>query len=115
MASPSVQMTVSDTQITNPDMANNVAKVKLFKYNNEDILVQYKKWIVESYNLASQMELPGYKRHNELVKGSGVDVLSKKIGADIFYGQEAQDIIKACETPRIDKILKLTNNFQNIK
>lgn len=92
-----------------------MATVKLFQYNGADIVVQYKKWIVEGYDFASKMKLPGYKQHNKLLLHFVVDVFSKKIGHYSYVGQDAKDIINACEKPRTDKILEMTNNFQNIR
>ena len=59
------------------------------------------------------MKLPGYEKHDKLVQGSAVRVLSKKFNHIFnFYGQDAQEIIEACEQPRMEQILIQTNNLQ---
>nr|MBQ0091394.1 hypothetical protein [Candidatus Enterousia merdequi] len=93
-----------------------VSVVVNFKYSSNDLQVCYKKWYVESFELANKMGLLGCEHHNKLVKGSGVFVLSRKLGANTFYDKDAQDIINACELNHdIKTALTLAFNHQNQK
>ena len=74
-----------------------VSVVMRYKYSLPDIDIFYDKWIVENYEDALKMNLPGCEHHDQLVKGSGVNVLSKKLGYFIFYEKDAETIINACE------------------
>ena len=112
MEIPNVQMTISTSEKYEQ---KGVAVVKTFVYNIGDTQVVYDKWIVESFAKANQMQLPGCEYHNKLVGGSGVNVLSKKMGSYVFYGKDAQDIINSCEMYRMEKIQRMTNNLQNIR
>lgn len=74
--------------------------VMTYQYNlPEGIEVIYNKWYVECFDMAKRMGLPGVEHHNKLLKGSGVNIRSKK-SAYIFYGKEAESIINACELNR---------------
>ena len=89
-----------------------VAVATEFQYHFGEFLVHYSKWIVENYKDASTMRLQGCEKHNSLIRGSGVEVFSKKLGSRAFYGAQAFDIIDVCEKAHFDKIQKMTNNFQ---
>ena len=97
-----------------PDFSlNGVAMVKTFSYTNGLTQIKYNKWIVEGFEYASEMKLPGYEKHDNLVQGSAVRVLSKQFNHIFnFYGQDAQEIIDACEQNHLQEILRLTNNLQ---
>lgn len=74
--------------------------VMTYQYNlPEGVEVVYDKWYVECFDMAKRMGLSGTEHHNKLVKGSGVNIYSKK-SANIFYGKEAESIINACELNR---------------
>lgn len=68
-----------------------------YQFCVHDIEITYNKWFMEEFELAQKMDLPGCEHHNQLVKGTGVLVLSKKLGAFNFYGDRAKNIINACE------------------
>lgn len=91
-----------------------VSTVMQYKYSLPGIEIFYNKWFVENYEDASKMNLPGCEHHDQLVKGSGVNVLSKKLGLITFYGNDAQTIINACEHNNDLYELIVTNplNFQ---
>ena len=99
---------------TTPEFSlNGVAMVKTFSYTNGLTQIKYNKWIVENAKMAEQMKLPGYEKHNHLVQGSAVRVLSKQFDHIFnFYGEDAKDIINACEQTRLLEILIITNNLQ---
>ena len=74
--------------------------VMTYQYNlPEGIEVIYNKWYVECFDMAKRMGLTGTEHHDKLLKGSGVNIRSKK-SAYIFYGKEAESIINACELNR---------------
>ena len=77
-----------------------VSVVMTYKFDINHMEIFYDKWYVEGFELAQKMNLPGCEHHDQLVKGSGVTVLSKKLGSYTFFGKDAQDIIKACENGR---------------
>ena len=77
-----------------------VSKVLTFEFTFQDTEIVYNKWFVECFDKAKFMGLPGTEHHNKMVKGSGVNVISKRLGRYTFYGQEAQKIIDACESNR---------------
>ena len=94
-------------------LPNGVAVVKTFIYKNNLTQIKYNKWIVEGIELASQMKLPGYEKHDKLVQGSSVRVLAKQFNHIFnFYNQDAKDIIEACEQNHMQQILQTTNNLQ---
>ena len=107
---PDTKMNIENT----PEFSlNGVAMVKTFSYTNGLTQIKYNKWIVENAKMAEQMKLPGYEKHNRLVQGSAVRVLSKRFDHIFnFYGEDAKDIINACEQNRLLEILSLTNNLQ---
>ena len=76
------------------------ARIKSFTYSNCDMEIIYNKWVVESYELAARSKVVGYEKHNRLVSGTGVMVLSKKLGSYTFFGRNANEIIAACEHAR---------------
>lgn len=82
-----------------------VARVKIYRYSISDLQIIYEKWFVECYELASKMGLPGCELHDKLVAGTGVMILSKQLGSEIFYGHNATDIINACETLKVKNII----------
>ena len=90
-----------------------VAFAKTFTYSTKFSSIQYTKWIVECFNTAQQMQLPGYELHDKLLHGPGVSFLDKKTGKRFkFYQQEAADIINELESRHMIEILTLTNNLQ---
>ena len=92
-----------------------VSVVMRYHYDINGVEVSYDKWYVECFNEAKAFGLPGTEHHNKLVKGSGVNVISKKYMPYTFYGKEAEDIINACEINRdLDSII-MANHNQNIK
>lgn len=74
-----------------------VSFVTTYRYTLNNIEIIYNKWVVESFELAKQMNLPGCEHHNKLVKGSGVLVSTKDLGTATFYGKDAMEIMDACE------------------
>jgi len=68
--------------------------------SDDDIMVTYKKHFVECYDMAKSMNLVGCEQHNKLVRGSGVNVISKHFAPTVFYGKSAYEIIDACESGR---------------
>ena len=71
--------------------------VMTYQYNTNGIEIKYNKWFMEGFEFAQQMNLPGCEHHDQLVKGSGVRILSKKHGTVFFYGKDAKDIIDTYE------------------
>jgi hypothetical protein len=92
-----------------------VAVVMTYQYNlPEGIEIIYNKWYVECFDMAKRMGLPGTERHDNLVKGSGVNVYSKK-SKNIFYGKQAESIINTCELNRDIESCIVSNYNQIIK
>lgn len=89
--------------------------VMRYEYNINGIEVSYDKWYVECFNEAKAFGLPGIEHHNKLVKGSGVNVISKKSVPYTFYGQDAEKIINACELNRDIESLIIANNHKIIE
>lgn len=85
--------------------SHGIARVKTHRYSTYGLQVIYEKWFVEGYELASKMGLSGCELHDKLVAGTGVTVVSKKFGSDVFYGRSATDIINACEMPGTRNII----------
>lgn len=107
---PETELKIENTPEFSP---NGVAIVKTFTYKNNLTQIKYNKWIVEGVELASQMKLPGYEKHDKLVQGSSVRVLAKQFDHIFnFYNQDAQDIIEVCEQNHMQQILQTTNNLQ---
>ncbi len=107
---PETEMLIETTHEISP---TGVATVKTFSYTNGLTQIKYNKWIVEGAKLATEMKLPGHEKHNHLVQGSAVRVLSKQFNHIFkFYGEDAKDIINACEQNRLLEILIITNNLQ---
>ena len=77
-----------------------VSVVMTYKIEMNDIEIFYDKWYVENYEDAKRMNLPGTEHHNQLLKGSGVMVLSKQNGIYVFHGKDALEIINMCEQDR---------------
>lgn len=77
-----------------------VSVVMTYKFDINHMEIFYNKWYVDGFELAQKMNLPGCEHHDQLVKGSGVMILSKKLGSYTFFGKDADDIIKACENGR---------------
>lgn len=77
-----------------------VSVVMTYTYNINDLEIFYDKWFVEDFEDAKRMNLPGCEHHDELIKGSGVTVLSKELGTFVFFGAQANEIINACELNR---------------
>jgi len=77
-----------------------VSIVMKYKYFTNDIEIIYNKWFVEGFDFAKKMNLPGTEHHGQLLKGSGVTIFFKKLGNFTFYGDNANDIINACEYGR---------------
>lgn len=77
-----------------------ISVVMTYTYTMNDIEIMYDKWYVQNYETAKSMGLPGIEHHDQLVKGSGVTVVSKQYGNFIFYGNDAKEIINACEYGR---------------
>ena len=77
-----------------------VSVVLTYEYTFLDTQIVYDKWFVECADMAKKMGLPGTEHHNKLVKGSGVNVASARLGRYTFYGKDASDIINACESNR---------------
>jgi len=77
-----------------------VSIVVTYQYTIQDTEVIYNKWFVDGFDDAKKMGLPGTEHHNKLVKGSGVNVASTRLGRYTFYGKDASDIINACESNR---------------
>lgn len=73
------------------------ARAKTYVYSISDLHISYTKWFVENYETALKMGLKGCECHDSLIGGTGVTIVSKRFGYEVFYGQGAQDIIKACE------------------
>lgn len=90
-----------------------VSVVMTYKFEVKDMEIIYDKWFVEDFEDASKMQLPGCEHHDQLVKGSGVTVLSKKMGSFIFHGNKANEIINACEIGRdmTSHIMKSAHTF----
>lgn len=74
--------------------------VMTYKFDVRGAEIIYNKWFVDGFEYASKMNLPGCEHHDQLVKGSSVMVLSKNHSCFNFYGQDAKDIITACEFGR---------------
>ena len=90
-----------------------VACVKHFTYSTKNTQIRYSKWIVECFDSAKHMQLHGYEKHDKIVQGSGVNFVRKKNNKIYtFYGNQAMDIIKICESIHREEILRLTNNLQ---
>ena len=89
--------------------------VMTYQYNVNDIEITYDKWYVECFKEAKQYGLPGIEHHNKLVKGSGVNVISKKSMPYVFYGKDAEGIINACESKRDLEAYIIANHNPNIK
>lgn len=88
-----------------------VSIVMRYHYDINGVEVTYDKWYVECFKDAVAYGLPGTEHHNKLVKGSGVNVCSKKSAPYVFYGKEAEDIINACEVNRdIESLIILSHN-----
>ena len=112
---PDTKICIEDTPGFSPikDTETSIATVKTFIYKNKSAQIRYNKWIIEGAELAAQMKLPGYEKHNKLVQGSAVRVFSKSFNRAFYYfKQDAQDIIDACEQNHLLTILQLTNNLQ---
>ena len=92
--------TFLENKNNNHDKKYGFARVITYTYTNYGIEVVYNKWFVEGYDYAVKMGLPGCEYHDRLVAGTGVKVISKKFGNDIFYGRAAEEIINACEKQR---------------
>lgn len=75
-----------------------VSSVITYKYDVNDMVITYNKWRVENYEGAKIMGLPGTEHHDQLVKGSGVNVSYKRLGSFTFYRDDAKAIINAYET-----------------
>ena len=107
---PDTRISIENTPEFSP---NGVAIVKTFSYINPSAQIKYNKWIVENASIASQMQLPGSEKHDKLVQGSAVRVLSKQFDHIFkFYGIDAEDIISVCEQNHLQEILSITNNLQ---
>lgn len=107
---PKTELQIENTPEFSP---NGVAIVKTFVYRNGLTQIKYNKWIVEGAELATQMKLPGYEKHDKLVQGSSVRVLAKQFNHIFnFYNQDARDIIDICEQNHLQQILQTTNNLQ---
>ena len=107
---PDTKMNIENTPEFSP---NGVATAKTFSYINGLTQIKYNKWIVENAQIATQMQLPGSEKHDKLVQGSAVRVLSKQFNHIFkFYGADADEIISVCEQNHLQEILSLTNNLQ---
>ena len=82
-----------------PDHAKKygIARRKTYTYTVPGLEIVYDKWFVDGYDCAIKMGLEGCEYHDCLVAGTGVMVVSKKFGREIFYGKSAQELINACE------------------
>ena len=92
-----------------------ISVVMTYKYSINDMEIIYDKWYVQNYDNVKNMGLPGTEHHDQLVKGSGVMVLSKKLGSFVFHGHDANDIINACEYGRDMESYMVQNIRQNQK
>lgn len=92
--------TVLEDKNNKHDKKYGFARVMTYTYATYGIEVVYNKWFIEGYEYAVEMGIPGCEYHNRLVAGTGVKVVSKKFGNDIFYGRAAEEIIRACEKQR---------------
>ncbi len=92
-----VEYLISQNQKYKPQ---GVSIVMTYKFEINHIEIFYDKWYVDCFEKAQKMQLPGCEHHGQLVKGSGVMVLSKKLGSYTFFGKDAQDIIRSCEEGR---------------
>ena len=106
---PNVSCLVTDNKNYKPA---GVSTVKSYQYKVNDLKVYYDKWFVEAFEEANQMGLPGCEHHGQLVKGSGVVVLTPQFGRSVFYGKDAQDIIDACESGCNMSLYKNINQIQ---
>ena len=92
-----------------------VSIVMTYKFEFNDMEIIYDKWYVQNFESAKKMKLSGTEHHDQLVKGSGVMVLSKKLGSYIFHGHDALEIINACEYGRDMESYMIQNIRQNQK
>lgn len=95
----SMQYTVSKNPYYQP---HGVAYAKKFSFSSDGINVSFNKWVVDNYADASRMKLDGYQYNGRLI--GGVNIVSKMYGTSTFYGNDARDIINACEYAQTTKL-----------